>query len=145
MFGHRRARRVTYRFNGFFARPPVSRPTGLPAGAVWRDITAPFVGVGVRIRVTGLGDGEPGPVEARQLLAAVGLAGASDWLYLSYVTWAGPIDHVYGLGVSAGREFGPVSEGDEARAAYLALMAEFGVSEADALNFPPFVRGFWGE
>ena len=29
--------------------------------------------------------------------------------------------------------------------AYLRLMGEFSVSEADALNFPPFARGFWGE
>jgi hypothetical protein len=25
------------------------------------------------------------------------------------------------------------------------LMAAFGVTEADARHFPPFVRGFWGE
>ena len=104
---------MAYRFNGFFARPPVDRPTTLPEGAVWRDIVAPFVGVGVRIRVTGIGDDEPGPEDARTLLAAVGLGGASDWVYLSYVTWAGPIDSVYGLGVSGGREFGPVA-GDAA-------------------------------
>jgi hypothetical protein len=138
---------VSYRFNGFFARPPVDRPAALPEGAVWRDITAPFAGVGVRIRVTGLGDDEPGPEEARKLLAAVGLIGASDWVYLSYVTWAGRIDSVYGLGVSGGRAFGPVGESahDKVRAAYLELMGAFGVAEADALNFPPFVRGFWGE
>jgi hypothetical protein len=125
----------------------MNRPATLPAGAVWRDITVPFVGVGVRLGVTGLGDDEPGPAEARQLLAAVGLGGASDWLYLSYVTWGGLIDHVYGLGVTGGREFGLVSESDRDKVleAYLSLMSEFGVPAADALNFPPFVRRFWDE
>jgi hypothetical protein len=54
---------------------------------------------------------------------------------------------VYGLGVSGGRVFGPVSESDrdKARSAYLELMGAFGVAPADALNFPPFVRGFWGK
>lgn len=136
---------MAYRFNGFFARPSVERPVALPAGAVWRAITTPFIGVGVW--VTGLGHDEPGPDEARVLLTAVGLGSASDWLYLNYVTWAGRIDHVYGLGVSGSKQFGPVGESDveSARAAYLGLMSEFGVDKADALNFPPFVRGFWGE
>ena len=81
------------------------------------------------------------------MLAEVGLAGAADWLFINYVTWAGPIDSVYGLGVSGGRAFGPVAEsdGDKTRAAYLELMGEFGVAQADALNFPPFVRGYWAE
>jgi hypothetical protein len=90
---------------------------------------------------------EPGSDEVRRLLAEVGLSGAADWLFIDYVTWAGPIDSVYGLGSSGGRAFGPVSESarDTTRAAYLELMGAFGVAEADALNFPPFVRGFWGE
>lgn len=81
------------------------------------------------------------------MLAEVGLGGAADWLYLSYVTWAGRIDSVYGLGSVVGRAFGPVSESDEdkTQAAYLALMRAFGVAPADARNYPPFVRGFWGE
>lgn len=138
---------MAYRFNGFLARPTVPRPATLPEGTVWRDITTPFHGVGIRIHVTGLGDNEPGSDEARRLLTAVGLGSAPDWMYLSYVTWAGQIDHVYGLGVSGGREFGPVSSSDRdtVREGYLVLMAAFGVSAADALNFPPFVRGFWGE
>ena len=134
-----------YRFTGFFARPAVERPATLPAGAVWREIAAPFAGVGVRLpELTGK---EPGLDEARRLLAEVGLGGAADWMFIDYVTWAGPIDSVYGLGSSGGRAFGPVTEsdGDKTRAAYLELMGAFGVAPADALNFPPFVRGFWGE
>ena len=134
-----------YRFTGFFARHATERPVTLPAGAVWREVAAPFTGVGVSL--AGLADDEPGPDEARRLLAEVGLAGAADWLFINYVTWAGPIDSVYGLGVSGGRAFGPVAEsdGDKTRAAYLELMGEFGVAQADALNFPPFVRGYWAE
>ena len=138
---------MAYRFTGFFARPSVECPTTLPAGAVWRETPVPFIGVGVRVRVFGLADDEPKPDEARRLLAEVGLSDATDWLYLNYVTWAGRIDSVYGLGASGGREFGPISESDvdKTRAAYLELMDAFGVAAADALNFPPFVRGFWGE
>lgn len=95
----------------------------------------------------GLANDEPGPDEALRLLAEAGLGGAADWLFINYVTWAGPIDSVYGLGSSGGRAFGPVAEsdGDRTRAAYLELMAAFGLAEADARYFPPFVRGFWGE
>ena len=138
---------MAYRFTGFFARPTIEPPAMLPDTAVWREITVPFFGVGVRLAVTGRGDEEPTPAEARRLRAEVGLDGAADWLYLNYVMWAGRIDSVYGLGASGGREFGPVGESDQAktRATYLELMAAFGVSQAEALNFPPFVRGFWGE
>jgi hypothetical protein len=136
---------MTYRFAGFLARPTIECPAVLPGNAVWREITVPFVGVGIRL--PGLADDEPGPDEARRLLAEIGLRDAADWLYLNYVTWAGRIDRVYGLGVSGGREPGPVSKSElnKVRAAYLGLMGEFGVAPADALNFPPFRRGFWGE
>ena len=134
-----------YRFTGFFARPVIERPATLPAGAVWREVTAPFAGVGVRL--PGLAGKEPEPDEVRRLLSEVGLGAAADWLFIDYVTWAGPIDSVYGLGSSGGRAFGPVGESarDTTRAAYLELMGALGVAEADAINFPPFVRGFWGE
>src|SRR5262245_13623938 len=134
-----------YWFTGFFARPVIERPAALLAGAVWREVAVPFAGVGVRL--PGLADDEPGPDEARRLLAEAGLGGAADWLFIKYVTWAGPIDSVYGLGSSGVRAFGPISESadDKVRAAYLELMGAFGVAAADALNFPPFVRGFWGE
>ena len=134
-----------YRFTGFFARPAINCTAALPAEAVWREITAPFTGVGVRL--PGLANDEPGPEDAQRLLAEVGLGGGADWLFINYVTWGGPIDNVYGLGSSGGSVFGPISESgrESARAAYLELMGAFGVSEADALNFPPFVRGFWGE
>jgi len=136
---------VVYRFTGFFARPVIKPPATLPAGSVWREVTAPFLGVGVSM--SNLVNRDPGLDEARRLLAGVGLGDATDWLFINYVTWAGPIEDVYGLGVSGGRAFGPVAESDDdkTRAAYLELVGEFGVAEADALNFPPFVRGFWGE
>jgi hypothetical protein len=134
-----------YRFTGFFARPAIERPATLPARAVWRELAAPFVGVGVSL--SGLADDEPGPDEARRLLAEVGFGGVADWLFINYVTWAGRIESVYGLGSSGGRAFGPVggTADDKVREAYLELMGAFGVVPADALNFPPFVRGFWGE
>jgi hypothetical protein len=136
---------TVYRFTGFFARPAIERPATLPIGAVWREVAVPFVGVGVRL--LNLPHDEPGPDEARRLLIEVGLDGAGDWLFINYVTWAGPIDSVYGLGSSGGQAFGPVGEtaDDKVRTAYLELMGAFGVAPADAFNFPPFVRGYWGE
>ena len=134
-----------YRFTGFFARPVIERPATLPNGASWREVATPFAGVGISL--PGLTNDKPGVGEACKLLAEVGLGGATDWLFINYVTWAGPIDSVYGLGASGGRAFGPSNESDRetVRAAFLELMGAFGVTPADALNFPPFVRGFWGE
>lgn len=134
-----------YRFTGFFARPIFRPPATMTNGAVWREIGAPFTGIGVRLPP--LVDQKIPLAEARRVLADYGLGGATHWLYLSYVTWAGRIDSVYGLGAAGDREFGPVGEwdSDKTRAAYLELMSAFGVAEADALNFSPFVRGFWGE
>jgi hypothetical protein len=134
-----------YRFTGFFVRPAIERPAALPAGVIWREVAAPFAGVGVYL--PGLVGKKPGLDEARQLLAEVGLNGAADWLFIDYVTWAGRIDSVSGLGSSGGRAFGPVAEsdGEKTRAAYLKLMGAFGVAEVDAFDFPPFVRGFFNE
>jgi len=136
---------MAYRFTGFFAQPSIDRPTMLSGGAVWREIATPFIGVAVRM--PDLTDDELAPTEARRLLAEFGLGGATNWLYLSYVTWAGRVAGVYGLGASGGRDFGPLGEwdSDAVRAVFLTLMGEFGVAQADAINFPPFARGFWGE
>ncbi len=134
-----------YRFAGFFAKTSIEQPDALPEGAVWRSISAPFVGVGVRLPAM-IGE-SPDPADVDCLLREVGFNTTYDWLYLDYCTWAGRINYVYGLGVAGGRAYGPVSEADvnKAQTAYLTLMSEFGVQSADALGFPPFVRGFWGE
>ena len=136
---------MAFWFSGFFARPPVSRPETLPEGAVWRQISAPFAGVGVRLEH--LSGKKPAPDRVEALARQLGIARATDWLYLTYVCWAGRVDSVYGLGVRGGRLFGPIVESAVrlARDAYLELMGEFGVGPADALRFPPFERGFWGE
>jgi hypothetical protein len=134
-----------YSFAGFFAKPPVRRPDVPIEGAVWRDITTPFVGVGVRLAA--LLDHKPDPVRVEALAGQLGIDRATDWLFLDYVCWGGRIDFVYGLGVRGGRRFGPAEEPDEPQATetYVSLMREFGVERADAMMFPPFERGFWGE
>jgi hypothetical protein len=136
---------VAYQFAGFFAKPAIDRPDYLPEGAVWRSISVPFEGVGVRLPAM-IGQ-SPDPRKVGRLLREVGLQTASDWLYIDYCTWAGRIDCVYGLGVTAGRAFGPLYESaiDRTKETYLELMGEFGVEPADAMRFPPFERGFWGE
>lgn len=134
-----------YHFTGFFARLALVCPARLPTGAVWREVTAPFAGVGVRH--PNLTHDEPGSGEAARLLAEVGLDGETDWLFINYVTWAGRIEDVYGVGSRGGRAFGPIRASDdhEAGDAYLELMGAFGVPAADALQFLPFERGYWGE
>jgi hypothetical protein len=135
---------MAYEFKGFFAKPPVPQPVGLPTGAVWRVIGAPFRGVGLLLPEPF--SRTPEVPEVWQLAHQLGLAGA-DWLYLTYLCWGGRIEFVYGFGACGDRTFGPVQESDPhaVEGAYTVLMGEFGVSAADAHYFPPFVRGFWGE
>jgi hypothetical protein len=134
-----------YQFAGFFASPAVPQPEGLPAGAVWREITSPFVGVGIRLPA--LIGKTPTRAEVETLARQLGIHTADRWLYLTYSCWAGRIDFVYGLGFRSGEVFGPVEEDgrDKVKAAYTGLMAEFGISLEEALDFEPFHRGYWGE
>jgi hypothetical protein len=136
-----------YEFTGFFARPGISRPMALPPGAVWREITSPFVGVGVRLPDS---NDEPellAPPDVEALARQLGLEAADCWVYLTYVCWGGDIDFVYGLGSHRGRRFGPVKEDEHGavEAAYTGLMEQFGVPAEVALQFEPFRRGYWGE
>jgi hypothetical protein len=135
---------VAYEFAGIFAKPSIAQPDSLPPDAVWRVITAPFSGVGVRL--PSLAQETPDVYFVSQLVQQFGLA-SGDWLYITYVCWGGAIDFVYGFGSCGGRTFGPVEESAQnaVEEAYTGLMAEFGVSTEDAMRFDPFVRGFWGE
>ena len=135
---------MAYWFNGFFAKGTFKPPVDLRDGVVWRAISTPFIGVGVRISPST--NKSPDAAEIGRLRREVGLDAASDWIYLTYVCWAGKIDFIYGLGVVDGRTICTATEDDEdkAKAVYLAFMGKFGVSPSDALQFPPFVRGFWG-
>ena len=134
-----------YQFAGFFAKPPIEPPATLPSGVVWRAISAPFAGIGVR--VSSLIGQSPQRDEVEILARKLSLLSALEVLYLTYDCWGGGIDYVYGLGVREDTAFGPVEESDvtKTKQVYLTLMNEFGVSPDDALRFPPFVRGFWGE
>jgi hypothetical protein len=133
-----------YRFAGFFAKPLIDQPASLPEDAVWRSISLPFTGVGVRLPAL-IGE-SPAPSEVRCLLQQVGLHAATDWLYITYDCWAGRIDYVYGLGVRSDHTFGPVKEADisKVKTAYVELPGEFGVQPDDAIQFAPFERGYWG-
>ena len=136
-----------YEFTGFFARPAIRQSVAVPPGTVWREITSPFIGVGVRLPDS---DGEPellAPFDVEALARQLGLEAADCWVYLNYVCWGGAIDFVYGLGSARGRPFGPVKEDDQGtvEAAYIGLMEQFGVPAEVALQFEPFRRGYWGE
>jgi hypothetical protein len=137
---------MAYWFAGFFARPRVTPPTALPPRACWRTITTPFDGVGVQL--AGLRSERPPVATIEALAVELGFASAQAWIYLTYSCWGGRIESVYGLANSAdGGRIGPVDvlDKDEAKQAYVALMAHFGVCARDALNFQPFHRGFWDE
>jgi hypothetical protein len=138
---------VAYEFVGFLARPTVTRPESLPDGAVWREITAPFVGVGVRLPTSFNRNALPAPDAVQVLARSLGVIAANRWLYLDYVCWGGDIDSVYGLGSRDGVPFGPVEESnlDRVKAVYVGLMGHLGITEAEALRFEPFTRGYWGE
>ena len=136
-----------YEFTGFFARPAVPQPVALPPGVVWRDITSPFVGVGVRLPDL---DDQPELLarpDVETLALKLGLGAADCWVYLTYVCWGGDIDFVYGLGSHRGRPFGPVREDEHGavEGAYTGLMEGIGVPPEVALEFEPFRRGYWGE
>jgi hypothetical protein len=137
--------RVAYLFAGFFVRPAVPRPDVLPKGAVCRDVVSPFTGVGLRI--PNLIDVMPDPDTVQVLAREMGLEASECWLYLNYSCWGGAIDFVYGLGARYGEPFGPIEESNFAatEAAYVGLMAQFGLSAKAALRFKPFERGYWGD
>jgi hypothetical protein len=137
---------MSYYFTGFFASPAIERPAALPEGAIWRDIEAPFVGVGVR-----LPECDDAPLLSRDevlgLLRQVGLAEAHRWIYLHYVCWGGSIDFVHGMGSRDGESFGPAEECEMGKvdAVFVALMEQFGVTLSEGTYFEPFVYGYWGE
>jgi hypothetical protein len=134
-----------YQFAGFFARPVISRPPDLPAGAVWRDISVPFEGSGLLL--PDLVGESPPLADVDGLAKRLGLHSADTWLYLAYDCWGGHIDFVYGLSMRGGVLYGPVEESDwdAVEATYIGLMVQWGVAAEDALSFAPFTRGFWGE
>jgi hypothetical protein len=76
---------VAYEFAGFFARPSVPRPEALPEGAVWREITTPFVGVGVRLPALTDSEGLPALADVQALARSLGVSAADRWVYLNYV------------------------------------------------------------
>ena len=136
---------MSYQFAGFFAAPDVPEPKSLPPGGVWREIAKPFVGVGLRIPEFVGKSPEPGLVVS--LAQELGIASSSNWLYVTYDCWAGEIDFIYGIGSRDAITFGPIetSDSSQIKSFYTSLMQHFGVNEADAFQFAPFERGFWGE
>lgn len=136
---------MAYWFAGFFARPAIPKPDDLRADALWREISQPFIGVGVRL--PHLQGKCPSASEVATLADALGLGAADCWLYLTYTCWGGQIDSVYGLGSRGGVAFGPVEESarDTVEPAFIGLMSQLGVSNQDARQFAPFERGYWME
>jgi hypothetical protein len=136
---------MSYTFAGFFVAQPLPRPSSLPSRAVWREVSSPFQGVGVRL--PDLIGKTVQPEQVHAVARELGVTDAMTWLFLQYDTWAGEIDFVYGMGASEGTPFGHVEESEQGsvEAAYLAVMAKLGVAEKEAMNFAPFKRGFWSE
>jgi hypothetical protein len=85
-----------YEFAGFLASS-IPRPVHLSDNAVWRDIDAPFVGVGIRLPE--LLENAPTRIEIEAIARRLGISEADRWLYLTYMCWGGELEFVYGLGV----------------------------------------------
>ena len=136
---------MAYQFAGFFVRPVLSRPRVLPTKAVWRNISAPFKGVGLLL--PDFFGQSPPAAEVNALANQLGFHVADSWLYLTYDCWGGAADFVYGLGMRGGVLSEPIEESnwDNVEAAYKSLMALLGVSAEDALLFEPFSPGYWGD
>lgn len=136
---------IGYQFAGYFAQGSVPQPVDLPPGAVWKEIAAPFEGVGVRLPMWITKT--PPVAEVEAMARRLGVQHAETWIYLSYETWGGAVDFVYGLGPQAGTAFGPVEDStyESVEATFTGLMNRLGVSAEDAFEFPPFARGWWGE
>ncbi|WP_073213236.1 hypothetical protein [Massilia sp. CF038] len=135
---------MAYQFAGFLAPSDgeIINSSALPAESLIRRITTPFVGVGIRLpSLVGM---TPSADEINALAAATGIAQAKSWLYLAYDTW-GNIDSVYALGVQDGKQFGPIDDSNSqtVETTFVDVMARIGVDAKNALQFSPFVRGFW--
>ncbi|MEO0908220.1 MAG: hypothetical protein AAFY07_11925 [Pseudomonadota bacterium] len=107
-----------------------------------KSLSEPFSGLIILVT----DDYEPGiPDESiRKIIGPVELNGV-DWMYIEYVTWAGRIDAVRSFGECNGKEMTPYNDTviETLEATYLKTMGDFGISKKDALDFPPFYRGFW--
>ena len=99
---------MSYQFAGFFAKPVLTAPAVLPEQAVWRVIETPFEGVGVAL--SSLQGAEICAEAVLALAYDLGFEAADAWLFLSYETWGGDIDFVYGLGRKGETSFGPIEE-----------------------------------
>jgi hypothetical protein len=135
---------MAYQFAGFLV--PTERDlvsaAAVPADAICRPITSPFIGVGIRLPA--LIGKSPSMSEINAIATAIGVAKAPSWLYLDYDTW-GRIDSVYAAGVHDGEAFGPIDDTNiqTVEATFLQVMSRIGVSPENALRFGPFERGFW--
>lgn len=66
---------------------------------------------------------------------------------MQYDCFGGQIDYVFGVIQFRDHSIKTIEESnlESVQNVYLDFMRSFGLSDEDALNFPPFHRGFWGE
>lgn len=135
---------MAYQFAGFLvpSDQDIVSSAALPADAICRSITSPFVGVGVRLPA--LIGKSPSVSQINAFASEIGVARAPSWLYIGYDTW-GRIDSVYAVGVQDGIAFGPIDDSNiqTVEATFIQVMSRIGVSREAALHFDPFSRGFW--
>ena len=135
---------MAYKFAGFLVptEQDIVSAAALPSDAIYRSITSPFVGVGIRLPA--LIGKAPSVAQISTLAAELGVARAPSWLYIGYETW-GRIDSVYAIGVQEGKGFGPIDDTniETVEATFVQAMSWIGVDSQNALRFAPFQRGFW--
>lgn len=129
---------MSYSFSGFFIKNRHIHSNTFRKGHVYREIVGPFLGCG--ILTPNMRASFP---ECIKYLNNLGVSG-SDWIFMTYETWAGPVDYVMAIGMQAGNEFGPIeADGDPAQQAFFHALDAFGLEEGSGVIFAPFERGFW--
>jgi hypothetical protein len=136
---------MAYQFAGFFIKGKTHQLLELPNNAVVRQITSPFDGFGMRLPAY---IGQTVTMEdVLQLSNSIGVSQSAEWIFIQYDCFGGQIDSVSGVTCSQAcpSPYKEDSNYDTVQQSFLNLMQSFGVDHQDAINFPPFKRGFWGD
>jgi hypothetical protein len=131
---------MAYQFTGFFSRAATLDETALKTGHVFRIVHNPFSGCGVLTP-----DWRPSFEACASYLAALGIS-EHDWIFVDYVTWAGPVDYVSAFGVRSGVRFGPFEDDeDTAASTFEDALEAFGLEWGIGSYFEPFDQAYWGK
>jgi hypothetical protein len=135
---------MSYQFAGFFVKEFEENKLVLSdIGFDIKTVRVPFSGIAIRFpQYFGK---EPKLKEIYELATNLGFGKTAEWIFLVYDCWAGHIDYIWGFVHTTVGDLGPILDFsfESVEQAYIELMAYFGVSKKDSLEFPVFYRDFW--